>query len=190
MAHWQKNYRETTIGGVTTITHEGKRRGSGGHMKVLLKDYTRVAGCLVCENPSVAEIDEWLSANAAAGFQELGAIVRAFGIAFQARDLLAHIQHRTPEPRSAKVVNVWDTDGYRQRHGIADEPAPESAPTVPLLTVCAPLAGTRRVALWERDPAHPGGEVWVETDGTPATVARTPEVDRLMRAGALVEVQP
>lgn len=44
-----------------------------------------------------------------------------------------------------------------------------------------------RVVLWERDRAHPGGEAFVASS-TPARVAKTPEVERLLRAGMLVEV--
>jgi hypothetical protein len=44
-----------------------------------------------------------------------------------------------------------------------------------------------RVVLWERDPAHPGGEAFVAS-GAPAKVAKTGEVARLLREGFLVEV--
>ena len=44
-----------------------------------------------------------------------------------------------------------------------------------------------RVVLWERDPAHPGGEAFVASS-TPAQVAKTGEVARLLREGYLVEV--
>jgi hypothetical protein len=44
-----------------------------------------------------------------------------------------------------------------------------------------------RVVLWERDPRHPGGEAFVGGSG-PDLVARTPEVERLLRAGLLLEI--
>lgn len=44
-----------------------------------------------------------------------------------------------------------------------------------------------RVVLWERDPAHPGGEAFVGGP-TPAYVGRTAEVERLLKDGMLVEV--
>ncbi len=45
-----------------------------------------------------------------------------------------------------------------------------------------------RVALWERHPDHPNGEVFVATD-TPIEVARTLDVEAALRAGDLVEVK-
>lgn len=49
-------------------------------------------------------------------------------------------------------------------------------------------ADPRRVALWERDPAHPGGEVYVA--GTRVvTVALTRAVERALSKGALVRIE-
>jgi hypothetical protein len=45
-----------------------------------------------------------------------------------------------------------------------------------------------RVALWERDPAHPGGEVQVVGDGQAIAVALTPAVAAQLRDGRLVAV--
>jgi hypothetical protein len=45
-----------------------------------------------------------------------------------------------------------------------------------------------RVALWERDPRHPGGEVWVAGEA-PQEVYPTPTVHRLLREGALTLVE-
>lgn len=48
-----------------------------------------------------------------------------------------------------------------------------------------------RVALWERDPAHPGGEVFIAGNGGPAVrVARTPAVLHALTTGVLVAVAP
>lgn len=59
-----------------------------------------------------------------------------------------------------------------------------------LMTVVAGLADGR-VALWERDPAHPGGEVFIAGNGGPAVrVARTPAVLAALAAGRLVAVAP
>ncbi len=44
-----------------------------------------------------------------------------------------------------------------------------------------------RAVLWERDAAHPGGEAFIAS-GVPDHVARTGEVERLLRSGELVEV--
>jgi hypothetical protein len=44
-----------------------------------------------------------------------------------------------------------------------------------------------RVVLFERAPEHPGGEAFVGGSG-PDFVARTPEVERLLRSGELVEI--
>ncbi len=44
-----------------------------------------------------------------------------------------------------------------------------------------------RVVLFERDPAHPGGEAFVG-GSTPAEVARTGSVERLLHQGLLVEI--
>lgn len=44
-----------------------------------------------------------------------------------------------------------------------------------------------RVVLWERDPAHPGGEAFVASSA-PALVGKTGDVARLLREGFLVEV--
>ncbi len=44
-----------------------------------------------------------------------------------------------------------------------------------------------RVVLFERDPAHPGGEAFVGGSG-PAEVAKTPEVQRLLREGLVVQI--
>jgi hypothetical protein len=57
-----------------------------------------------------------------------------------------------------------------------------------LMTVVAGNADGR-VALWERDPAHPGGEVFIAGNGGPAVrVARTPAVLRALALGLLVPV--
>jgi hypothetical protein len=47
--------------------------------------------------------------------------------------------------------------------------------------------GADVVALWEKDPAHPGGEVYIAGD-KPVEVALTPEVVKRIREGVLVEV--
>lgn len=47
-----------------------------------------------------------------------------------------------------------------------------------------------RVVLWEHDPAHPKGEIFVVGDGETYTVAPTRAVKRLIGAGRLVEVTP
>jgi hypothetical protein len=44
-----------------------------------------------------------------------------------------------------------------------------------------------QVALYERHPAHPGGQVMV-FDDKPARVARTPRVEEKLRAQEIVEV--
>ena len=44
-----------------------------------------------------------------------------------------------------------------------------------------------RVVLFELDPAHPGGEAFVGGDSV-ARVARTPQVNGLLREGLLVEI--
>lgn len=44
-----------------------------------------------------------------------------------------------------------------------------------------------RIVLWERNPAHPGGEAFVG-GGTPEHVARTAEIDRLLHEGLILEV--
>ena len=45
-----------------------------------------------------------------------------------------------------------------------------------------------RVALWERHPAHPGGEVWLAGAGE-YDVAATPAVAARLRNGSLVQVE-
>lgn len=47
-----------------------------------------------------------------------------------------------------------------------------------------------KVALWEKHPKHPTGEVFVSGDGTVVEVANTAAVRAAIKAGALVEVQP
>jgi hypothetical protein len=44
-----------------------------------------------------------------------------------------------------------------------------------------------RVVLFERDPAHPGGEAFVGGAG-PDFVAKTPEVEAALRRGEMVEI--
>lgn len=44
-----------------------------------------------------------------------------------------------------------------------------------------------RVALWERHPAHPGGEVFIAGEGE-HDVAATPAVQTRLKSGVLVEV--
>ena len=44
-----------------------------------------------------------------------------------------------------------------------------------------------RVALHERDDAHPGGEVFVKGDGQPVEVGDTPEVHARIARGLLVK---
>lgn len=45
--------------------------------------------------------------------------------------------------------------------------------------------GSATVALWERHPAHPGGEVWLSGAGE-FDVAATPAVEARLRDGVLV----
>lgn len=52
--------------------------------------------------------------------------------------------------------------------------------------VAEPESG--RVALWERHPAHPGGEVWLAGAGV-YDVAATPAVAARLRNGTLVQVE-
>lgn len=56
-----------------------------------------------------------------------------------------------------------------------------------LVTVYAANPGY--VALWDRNPAHPGGEAFV-SDATPVQVALTAAVQDGIRVGRLVEVKP
>jgi len=44
-----------------------------------------------------------------------------------------------------------------------------------------------RVALWERHPDHPGGEVFVAADSGRVQVARTPAVQAALTGGRLLE---
>lgn len=45
------------------------------------------------------------------------------------------------------------------------------------------------VCLWERHPAHPGGEVFI-ADDRPREVGETAEVQTRLKRGWLVEVKP
>lgn len=47
----------------------------------------------------------------------------------------------------------------------------------------------RKIVLWEKDDAHPDGEVVISNDGTTHTVAETAAVKRLVAEGALVKVE-
>jgi hypothetical protein len=46
-----------------------------------------------------------------------------------------------------------------------------------------------KVALWERHPDHPTGEVWIVGDGTQHEVALTPRVVSLLKSGVLIRMQ-
>lgn len=46
-----------------------------------------------------------------------------------------------------------------------------------------------KVALWERHPDHPTGEVWIVGDGTQHEVALTLRVVSLLKSGVLVRMQ-
>jgi hypothetical protein len=46
----------------------------------------------------------------------------------------------------------------------------------------------KKVVLWERNAAHPGGEVFISNDGRTHQVARTPAVARRLEGKRLVEV--
>jgi hypothetical protein len=47
-----------------------------------------------------------------------------------------------------------------------------------------------QVALWDKDAAHPTGEVFISGDGSVVEVANTSAVRAAIKAGALVEVEP
>lgn len=47
-----------------------------------------------------------------------------------------------------------------------------------------------RVALWDKDAAHPTGEVFISGDGSIVEVANTAAVRAAIKTGVLVEVQP
>lgn len=67
--------------------------------------------------------------------------------------------------------------------------ATESEPVVPAATIR--VKGNKAdgsVVLWERDDAHPGGEVFIAGQNGPFTVAETPEVLRKIAAQELVKV--
>lgn len=55
---------------------------------------------------------------------------------------------------------------------------------IAVVTVRAAVV-TDRVALWERHPAHPGGEAFIAGDGVAVAVAATPTVVALLAAGVL-----
>jgi len=59
---------------------------------------------------------------------------------------------------------------------------------VDLITVCAGL-NDGRIAIWDRHPDHPGGELILAGDGSEARAARTPAVLRALADGRLVEVE-
>lgn len=44
-----------------------------------------------------------------------------------------------------------------------------------------------RTVLFERDPVHPGGEAFIG-GSVPDCVAKTPEVERLLRSGEIIEI--
>jgi len=161
-------------------------------MVTLLKNYELVEGCVICASADREAIDAELDFDAEGGRQELGRIVRQFGVAFQPRELLEHIMHRTPPAPSAIVRPYYESEAYRASH--PEEPeAPAPAPQA-IIRVYAPLAEREdgrgyTVVLFEQDPAHPGGECFIYTDGKPAEVARTAAVAKLLRAGQLVEVK-
>lgn len=46
-----------------------------------------------------------------------------------------------------------------------------------------------KVILWERDPKHPNGEIFVVNDGETYKVAETPDVKRRIGDGRLVVVE-
>ena len=52
----------------------------------------------------------------------------------------------------------------------------------------SPEAGFK-VMIWERHEAHPNGEVYIKQGDEPTEVALTPEVERRLRDGRLVEVK-
>lgn len=56
-----------------------------------------------------------------------------------------------------------------------------------LITVRA-LRQDNHIVLVESDPAHPGGIVAIRGDGQDYEVARTPEIERRLREGVLVQV--
>ena len=57
-----------------------------------------------------------------------------------------------------------------------------------MIVVKSNLRG-QTVALWERHPDHPGGEVFVAGPGD-VPVAETPAVQAALKRGDLVEVKP
>lgn len=46
-----------------------------------------------------------------------------------------------------------------------------------------------RVALWQRHPDHPNGEIYIVGDGTEHQVAETQAVKQALNRGYLVEVE-
>lgn len=56
------------------------------------------------------------------------------------------------------------------------------------ITVRVADPDSNTVALWERHPAHPGGEVWLSGPGE-FEVALTPAVDTRLRRGLLLAVE-
>lgn len=59
--------------------------------------------------------------------------------------------------------------------------------------VAGPTVAAGKVVLWERNPSHPDGEVFIAApedgqDAKPVKAARTSDVEGHLRSGALVEV--
>lgn len=54
-------------------------------------------------------------------------------------------------------------------------------------TILVKAAQPGRVALWDRDPNHPGGEAFVDSD-VPVEVAKTSAVLMALAQGRIVEV--
>lgn len=86
------------------------------------------------------------------------------------------LAERAAADREAREAEVRRITAYQQQRG--DD--------VDLLWVLSNRVDDRTV-LFERDPRHPGGEAFIG-GAAPAHVFRTPEIERLLRDGLLVEV--
>lgn len=102
----------------------------------------------------------------------------------ESEEVMASSDEKTT-PDEAKDENVTDSPSEEESSLSVDPAASDEDDG---LIEVKGIGTAQTVAFWERDRAHPGGEVFV-TVGATVRVAETPEVQRALRWGRLVRVE-
>lgn len=115
---------------------------------------------------------------------ELIAEAKSYGLAVDTDDTVADLRGMIANARSSEPVDDDESEPF-----VANFPDPEPGddPDELRMVAVSVVEETSRTVLWESDPLHPDGEVFISSNGKPVEVGRTPGVLALLESGQLKE---